>query len=252
MTNVEVWSCGGGRQSGAIAALIQDGKLAKPDIAFMINTGREKSGTWPFVDGFIRPALATVGLELTIVQKQEFAYVDLRSHKGDILLPGYTNQSGGVGKLEPYCSGEWKRDVGSRWLRSIGVESATMWVGISADEAGRIRTPRTQWLQLSYPLIFAVMMRAYQCVELIRAHGWTKHIPHSACYLCPNQSDAEWIDMKLNWPDDFAKACETEAEIRLVDPHFFLHPSCVPLAVVDFFAQTTMFTERGCTNGCFT
>ena len=28
--------------------------------------------------------------------------------------------------------------------------------------------------------------------------------------------------------------------------------SCVPLAEVDFFAQTTMFAERGCVGGCFT
>jgi hypothetical protein len=28
--------------------------------------GREKSGTWPFVDGFIRPQLARVGLELDV------------------------------------------------------------------------------------------------------------------------------------------------------------------------------------------
>jgi hypothetical protein len=58
--------------------------------------------------------------------------------------------------------------------------------------------------------------------------------------------------MVQNWPDDFVLACELEAEVRLKDPHFYLHPSCVPLAQVDFFAQTTMFAERACTQGCFT
>lgn len=249
---MNIWSCGGGRQSGAIAALIQDGRLPKPEIAFMINTGREKAGTWPFVDGFIRPALQSVGLELTIVPKDEFAYVDLFSHKGDILLPGFTTQGGGRGKLEPYCSGEWKRDVASRWLKSIGIDSATMWVGISANEAHRIRAPRSKWLQLAYPLIFTVRMNVQQCVELIRFHGWTAEIPHSACYMCPNQGDSEWMAMKRHWPDDFTKACELEQQVRLKDPHFYLHPSCVPLTDVDFFAQRTMFSERGCTEGCFT
>jgi len=55
----QVWSCGGGTQSGAIAELIRLGKLPVPDFAFMTNTGRERSSTWPFVDGFIRPALAS-------------------------------------------------------------------------------------------------------------------------------------------------------------------------------------------------
>jgi hypothetical protein len=56
----EVWSCGGGTQSGAIAVLIAQGRLPKPDIAFMTNTGRERSSTWPFVDGFIRQQLAKI------------------------------------------------------------------------------------------------------------------------------------------------------------------------------------------------
>ena len=36
------------------------------------------------------------------------------------------------------------------------------------------------------------------------------------------------------------------------DPHFFLHRACIPLADVDFMAQTTMFSQRGCTTGRFT
>lgn len=251
MDNVQVWSCGGGTQSGAIAALIRAGKLPRPDYAFMTDTGRERSSTWPFVDAFIRPALASVGLELTIVKAADFAKLDLFS--GIIpLLPGYTTQGGQIGKLSPFCSGKWKRDVAERWMRSIGIETCRNWIGISRDEARRIRARHRPWLELWYPLIFEVPMSRAQCVELIRAEGWTGHIPHSACYMCPNLSDSEWIDMQRNWPADFEKACELEREARLKDPHFYLHPACIPLAQVDFTAQTTMFAERGCTGGCFT
>jgi len=58
--------------------------------------------------------------------------------------------------------------------------------------------------------------------------------------------------MKLNWPEDFKLACETDRDLRAIDPHFYLHPSCMPLGEVDFFAQNTMFAERGCVEGCFT
>lgn len=251
MQNVQIWSCGGGTQSGAIAALIRLGKLPRPDYAFMTDTGREKSSTWPFVDGFIRPALASVGLELTIVKAANFARLDV-FWNDTVLLPGYTNIAGKVGKLSPYCSGKWKGDVAERWMRSIGIETCRNWIGISRDEARRIRAQHRPWLELWYPLIFAVPMHRYQCVELIRAEGWTKPIPHSACYMCPNLSDPEWIDMQMNQPQDFTKACNLEAEMRFKDPHFFLHPSCVPLAQVDFHAQATMFADRGCTTGCFT
>ncbi len=247
----EVWSCGGGTQSGAIAALIGMGKLPRPDFAYMTDTGREKSGTWPFVEGFIRPALALVGLDLTIVKASDFARLDV-FWNGTILLPGYTTQNGQLGKLSPFCSGKWKRDVSERWMRSKGIETARNWIGISRDEARRIRAQYRGWLELWYPLIFEVPMHRHECVSLIRAQGWTEPIPHSACWMCPNLGDAEWMDMKANQPEDFYKAGELEAEVREKDPHFYLHPSCVPLAQVDFTAQQTMFTERGCTTGCFT
>lgn len=176
---VEVWSCGGGTQSGAIAVLIKQGRLPKPDIAFMTNTGRERSSTWPFVEGFIRPTLASVGVDLQIIQAADFARIDV-FWNDTVLIPGFTTQGGAVGKLSPFCSGKWKRDVAERWLRSIGIESCRNWIGISMDEARRIRAQHRPWLQLWYPLIFEVCLRRHQCVELIRLDGWLGEIPHSA------------------------------------------------------------------------
>lgn len=250
--DVEVWSCGGGTQSGAIAVLIAQGKLPTPDLAFMADTGREKSSTWPFVYDFIMPQLALIGLKLNIVKSEEFASLHLFSGGGDVLMPGFTNQSGSVGKLSAFCSGRWKVDVAERYLRSLGIVTANNWIGISIDEMRRVRKQHRPWLKLWYPLVFGFPLRRVQCVELIRSVGWEGNIPHSACYMCPNMGDAEWVDMKRNWPEDFAKACLIENEIHLRDPHFFIHPSCVPLGEVDFFAQRSMLPQFGCGSGCFT
>jgi len=252
LENVEAWSCGGGTQSGAIAVLIAQGKLPKPDLAFMVDTGREKSSTWPFVHGFIRPQLAKIGIDLQIPRAADFNAGRLFSGTGSVLMPGYTDQSGSVGKLPAFCSGSWKADVSERFLRSLGVVTARNWIGISVDEIRRLRNQHRPWLSLWYPLIFGIPLQRHQCVEIIRGEGWTGHIPHSACYMCPNMGNAEWIDMKLNWPEDFKLACQVEVECREKDPHFWLHSSCVPLAEVDFFVQETMFSERGCVGGCFT
>lgn len=208
----EVWSCGGGTQSGAIATLIRLGKLPKPDFAFMTDTGREKSSTWPFVHEFIRPALKSAGVELQIIKAVDYGacldvvYLSPETNEETILLPGYTTLNGQVGKLSMFCSGKWKRDVGERYLRSLGIEKARNWIGISRDETRRIRAQHRDWLALWYPLIFEVPMWRHDCVSLIRAQGWLGPIP----------------------------------------------PSCVPLAEVDFTSQFTMFAERGCTTGCFT
>jgi hypothetical protein len=254
--DVQVWSCGGGTQSGAIAALIGMGKLPTPDLCFMTDTGREKSGTWPFVDGFIRPHLERVGLELNIVKAESFGSIALFSAGGDVLLPGFTSQNGLGGKLSGYCSGRWKVDIGERYLRSLGIVTATNWIGISLDEMRRVRAQHRPWLKLWYPLIFGERKTRQQCIELIRSFGWKEPIPHSACKMCPNMRDDEWLDMQTNWPNDFAEAVQIEKDIQLRDPHFWMHPSCVSIDTVDFSApptdQTSMFPERGCTTGCFT
>jgi hypothetical protein len=250
----QIWSCGGGTQSGAIAALIADGKLPRPDLCLMVNTGRERSGTWPFVDGFIRPQLAKAGLDLTVIRATQpnGEPVSLYSAEGGILLPGFTTITGSIGKLSPFCSGTWKRDVQERYLRTIGVITGTQWLGISCDELKRLRSQHRPWLKIAYPLIFMVRMWRVDCVQLIRSKGWVGPIPNSACWMCANADDNEWQDMKRNWPDDFEQACVLEEEVQKNDPHFWLHPSCTPLRAVDFSAQHTMFADRGCTGGCFT
>ncbi len=238
-----------------MAVLIGSGKLERPDLCYMTDTGYEKSSTWPFVDGFIRPQLAKAGCELIVNSTAELVsedYASIKSANGTILLPGYTTHSGSIGKLSGFCSGKWKRDVAERYFRSLGIETAINWLGISVDEIRRVRNQHRNWLSLRYPLVFEIRMSRLDCVQLIRSTGWAGPIPNSACYMCPNLADAEWAEMKRDWPGDFEKACQIESELRQDDPHFWLHPSCAPLALVDFDAQRTMFADRGCTGGCFT
>ena len=60
----QIWSSGGGVQSTAIAALIVQGKLPKPDIAVIADTERELSTTWKYIEEVTGPALASVGVTL--------------------------------------------------------------------------------------------------------------------------------------------------------------------------------------------
>jgi len=56
-----VWSSGGGVQSSAIAALICQGKLPKPDLAVMADTGREYSPVWDYMNEYVIPDLRKAG-----------------------------------------------------------------------------------------------------------------------------------------------------------------------------------------------
>lgn len=249
----QVWSCGGGTQSAAIAALIIQGKLPKPDFSLIVDTNYEKSGTWAYMDSVLSPELAKVGVEIVRIDASKFRTCDLMSVNGEhMLMPMFTNQSGQMAKFPAYCSAEWKREVISRWMRTQGIEQAMNWIGISLDEMSRVRTPRAAWLQLRYPLIFDVPMSRQDCINLVMEKGWPEP-PRSSCWMCPNMRDGEWREMKADYPGDFQMAVDLERELRLKDPNVFLHESCKPLDEVDFTNYQSNLFDKGCSSGyCFT
>ena len=254
-----VWSFGGGTQSAAIAALIIQGRLPKPDYAVMADTEREKSGTWLYLKHVVAPNLAEVGVTIEIAKKSDYATVDVFGGKDSksVLLPVFTNQNGTVGKLPGYCSGEWKKRVVARYLKAQhGFSRYVSWMGMSIDEMDRMRV-RGDYGPNYYPLLETVPMRRSDCVHLVtEIMGWPRP-PRSACAECPNQGAEEWKQMRRESPADFARAVAFDAWIRETDPHAFLHPSCIPLSEVDFDAQTSldMFggdNGKGCDSGyCF-
>ena len=232
---LQTWSCGGGTQSAAIAALIVQGRLPKPDLAAIVDTEREKTSTWEYYDAVLKPELGKVGVTLHRVPKSDFATVDLYRDGEALLLPVFTTQGGAPGKLPTYCANEWKRRVHQRWLRAQGVTKCDVWIGISVDEMRRMRFSSEPWYRHQYPLI-DLRLRRSDCLRIVREVGWPAP-PRSACWMCSNMGNAEWREMKTNHPADFAKACALEVELRQKDPYAWLHESCRPLTEVDFDAQ---------------
>ena len=150
-----IWSYGGGVQSAAIAVLVLRGELPRPERIVMADTSREASATWAYLDEVVQPALAEAGLRVEIAP-HELATKDLLSTDGKPLMPVYTRQaedrqrSGRVGQMRNFCSGEWKREVVRRYVRSLGYGPmgrseqgpVVNWLGISLDEVGRLSGDR--------------------------------------------------------------------------------------------------------------
>jgi len=225
----QIWMNGGGVQSAAIAALIVQGKLKKPDYAIIVDTEREQSTTWKYLDNVIQPALSRVRLNVTRIKKGEFATVDIwgGKDKKTLLIPAFTNINGNVGKLSTFCSNEWKKRVGERWQRNMGIQKSVVWLGISCDEKQRLRPSD----DIRYPLIELGMNRG-DCVKLVYDMGWPS-APRSSCYMCPNHTAAEWRDIRRNKPADWSAAISFERSLRDIDKNAFLHHDCVPLEDAD-------------------
>jgi 3'-phosphoadenosine 5'-phosphosulfate sulfotransferase (PAPS reductase)/FAD synthetase len=217
----QVWSYGGGRQSVALAVLVRDGKLPKPEAVVFADTGREDSATMAYHREHVAPWLDVQ------VAGHDLATVDLYGKNGDLLIPAFTES----GKLPTFCSTEWKRRVVHRWLRAHGYgpsKPVTMWLGISLDEFSRAHDSPNKWVTHSYPLIDLRLNRA-DCERIIADAGLPP-APKSSCWMCPFRSREQWTDLRDNRPGDWRLAVELDTAIRERHPGTYLHRDRLPLA----------------------
>lgn len=249
MKRTQIWASGGGVQSAAIAALIVQGKL-RPDLAVIVDTGREQSTTWDYMESIVSPALASVGVTLHRVKKAAYATVDLFGGKDgeSLLIPAFTNQSGDIGKLPTFCSNEWKTRVMQRWATDRGVKESTTWIGISVDEMHRMKLSKGKW-GYRHPLIELGMNRG-DCEALVKRMGWPKP-PRSSCWMCPNHTQEEWRDIKENKPEDWRRAVLFDKYIRIQDANAYVHHDCKPLDQVDLEDQNGVLFSHCDSGMCF-
>lgn len=257
----EIFSHGGGTQSAAITALIVKGLLPRPDYVCIVDTERERSTTWEYWDSVIVPAFRSINIEPHRIRVSEHATNGSYFSKSGktVLIPAYTDQTGDVGKLSGFCSEKWKVETRTRFVRGVlGVATKEQrnWIGFSLDESRRavrmMKGEEWQAGRIRFPLIHDVPLRRQEAISIVEKMGWPTP-PRSACWMCPNQGDHEWRNLKANHPDEFSAACALEKEIQIHDPFAWLHSSCVPLGEVDFSQPDDLFTDRACSSGgCFT
>ena len=240
-----LFSYGGGRQGIAICSLLVQGKLPKPDAIVIADTSREKSSTWEYMQNVTGPAMRAIGLEIEVAP-HSLSTTDLYAHNGDLQIPVFTSPSG---KMETFCSGEWKRRVVQRWCRQKwGKEDVRVWIGFSTDELNRVNQSNEKWYTHHFPLIEDVRMSSADCVALVQNMGWPTP-PRSSCWMCPHMSDQEWKELPVK---EFAKAKQLEFEIRRKDDGVYFHRARRPLGEIAFDAQGDLF-DSGCNSGyCFT
>ncbi len=106
------------------------------------------------------------------------------------------------------------------------------WLGISMDEALRMKPSDVKYVTNRWPLIEKRMSRQ-DCVRWLERNG-IEVPPKSACTFCPYHSMAEWRRIKET-PEDWEKALAVDRMIRKARPPYdlFVHSSRKPLEEVD-------------------
>lgn len=237
----QVLAYGGGRQTVAMVLLVTQGKLPRPDRIVIADTSREADSTWAYLDRYVQPHLAEFGMTVERAP-HSLATVDIYGTTDALLIPAYTAS----GKLPAFCSREWKVRVCERWLRQSGVSGALTWVGYTLEERKRATDRgRKPWFR-DWPLIHMMLTRT-DCERIILNHGWP--LPEkSSCWMCPNQSNAQWRRIRDEEPEHFAQAIALDEEIRVWDERggVWLHSSRVPLADADLDATDRKEPNRQC------
>jgi hypothetical protein len=159
------------------------------------------------------------------------------------------------GMLNRQCTSEYKiKPIRNEIKRRLGVSSGsevkepvTLLLGISLDEAIRMKDSPLGWIRHEYPLVDKRMTRG-DCERYLDAHKIPRP-PKSACIGCPFRSDEAW---KALSPEEMKDAVELDEKIRTragMDSQFFLHAQRVPLSQVVFDKTPDMFGNE-CEGHC--
>ncbi len=132
------------------------------------------------------------------------------------------------------------------------------WIGISLDEAHRMRSPKHRWQELFYPLV-EMGWRRGDCLRYLEEQGVAA--PRSACVFCPFHSDREWARLRDEAPEDFARAVAFErrlvaavealpAETRRIQSVPYLHQTRTPIDSVTFGGGQLDLFGNDCAGVC--
>lgn len=274
---MRVLSLGGGTQSCALALMSAAGELPKLDGIIFADTHGELPETYAYLD-YLRPILAAADIPFQVVSAgslEQALLADAPTSSNPTPPAHVLNPDGSKGRINRYrCSYDYKRRlieratkrlVGGRgaWKRPGIVEQ---WIGFSADEVGRCKPAREcscghsaqrhesrscdrcacqrfePWQVNRWPLI-ELDMRRDDTIRWFADHGHPTP-PRSACWFCPNSSDARWRALRADHPDLFERAVHLDATIRNGGSFnargnqrfagtIFLHAQRVPLDEVD-------------------
>jgi hypothetical protein len=159
--------------------------------------------------------------------------------------PFFADTGRGKGPLRRQCTREFKVQPITQKLRElVGLAKGMpgprkpiveQWIGISLDEAIRMKPSQCRWIEHRWPLIEKRIGRR-DCLAWMAA----RHFPRparSACVYCPYKSDHEWRALRDGDAEGWAEAVRVDRLIRnnirgIYDP-IYIHRSLVPLDEVD-------------------
>ncbi len=238
-------SLGAGIQSSTLLLMSLAGELPRLDAAVFADTGWEPKAVYQHLDR-LEAAATAGGIPVYRVSAGNLRADALDPTRHFACLPLHVRRpDGGRGLMRRQCTRQYKltpirRKVRQLWEQA-GRPPVEQWLGISADEAHRMRDSDVRYIQLRYVLVERGLTRA-DCQRWLEQHGWPG-VPRSSCVGCPFHSDRQWRALRDDSPEEWADAVAFDHAIRHGHPaaihkaalrgNAFLHHSLRPLDQID-------------------
>jgi hypothetical protein len=261
---IQVISLGAGVQSSTVALMAAEGELPMPQCAVFADTFGESAETYEWLN-WLEGELPYPVYRVTNGPLAERMLTVREAESGkkymSPMIPCFIKKKDGTpGMMHRQCTSQHKIRPIQRKLKALKKEansiSVDIWLGISTDEASRMKPSQVLYVDRKYPLIDKGMNRQ-DCLDWMSTHGHPTP-PRSSCVYCPYHSPDEWQNLKDNHPKDFAKAVVVDKELREkllqtdIKGEGYLHRSLVPLDEVVFTGADTNMFINDCEGICGT
>lgn len=237
---LRVLSLGAGVQSTTLALMAACGEIEAPDCAIFANTGDEPAAVYKHLDWLMSPGV--LPFPVHIVNCSQTLRAALMTGNDQARIPFYVGAGGLAGRQ---CTRNWKIRPIRRKIREllgkgpkgyIAPGSVESWIGISLDEAMRIKPSGCTFIHNRHILIEARMSRQ-ACYTWLEERQY-RIPPKSRCKYCPFQGNVGWASLKQEsseWEEtvEFDGWLREPAQVARFHGEVFLHHSRVPLAQAD-------------------
>jgi hypothetical protein len=232
---LRVLSLGAGVQSTTLALMAAHGDIdPMPDCAIFADTRWEPEAVYEHLAWLRSPNV--LPFPVHIVSAGNLRADIIAGARGDhwASIPAFTRNVTPAGTVVPvYAEDDENGEPVVEGTRTLAAER--IGIGISLDEAARMKPSFEAWQINRWPLIERGMTRL-DCLRWLERHGYPQP-PKSACIGCPFHSDDHWRRMRDRDPDAWADAVSVDRAVRTgfrgIRGEVYLHRSAVPLDQAD-------------------
>lgn len=255
---MEILSLGAGVQSTALLLLSAEGKLPKLDYAIFADTGWEVNAIYEHLDRLEKEVAEPAGIKIIRARAKGNIRDDMLStdiSPNGAIPVNVVKPNGKTSLTSRQCTRHYKVRPVEREIRKLlgAKESATgripsvprknvdnipnLWIGISTDEFHRAKDSPQKYIKHVFPLMNDLNWSRDDCIEYITSKGFGNTVK-SACVCCPFRGNNGYLDIKLNYPEEWDRLVEFDDRLRQEPkPSFvskipspvYMHRSAVPL-----------------------